>query len=41
MVSNTSKIFMKALLAYFSIIAKRYDLENISLIEIWNQSVVC
>ena len=40
-VPNTSKIFMRALLPYFSITARRNDLGNISLIEFWNHRVVC
>ena len=33
-VPNTSNIFMRALLRYFSITVRRNDLENISLIEV-------
>ena len=40
-IPNTSKIFMRELLPYFSIDVGRNDLENISLIEVWNQRVVC
>ena len=32
---------MRALLLYFSITVRRKDLENISLIEVWNHRVVC
>ena len=32
---------MRALLPYFFITVKKNDLENISLIEVWNHRVVC
>ena len=40
-VPNTSKVFMWALLQYFSSTVGRNDLENISLMEVWNYRVVC
>ena len=40
-VPNTSKIFMRVLLAYFFITLTRNDLENIFIIEVWNDRVLC
>ena len=39
MVPNTSKIFKRALLPYFFITVRRNNLENISLIDVWNHRV--
>ena len=40
-VPNTSKIFMRALLPYVFTIVLTNNLENVSLIEVWNHRVVC